>query len=108
MAFMLGAFTGGLFGGAHSAMQLVNDWNILKNQRDMREAAGAVKGALDTAPQDNGVLPTVTDRAALPDAGTTDSGYNANGQPNIESMPLPNFMKPPLSAPPKAKLAGGG
>ncbi|MFL5269073.1 MAG: hypothetical protein ACJ8AH_21190 [Stellaceae bacterium] len=63
---------------------------------------------MDTAPQDNGVLPTVTDSAALPDAGTTGSGYNANGQPDIESMPLPNFMKPPLSAPPMAKLAGGG
>lgn len=88
MAFMLGSFTGGLFGGAHSAFQLVDEWNTLKNQRDMREAAGTVKGALDTPSSDTGALPVVTDRSA------SVAARPVADQAGIESMPLPEYMNP--------------
>jgi hypothetical protein len=88
VAFMLGSFTSGLFGGAHSAFQLVDEWSTLKQQQSMRQAADTVRGALDTPSTDSGALPAITDRSASVAARPSPD------QASIESMPLPEFMNP--------------
>lgn len=84
MAFMLGSFTSGLFGGARDAFQLVNDWNTLNTQRHTREAAAAVKDALGTAGTGSEKLPSVT---------TTSPPAADKPLPDVSSMPPPKFMR---------------
>jgi hypothetical protein len=110
MAFFLGNFTSGLFGGMSDAMSTMNAWEGLKQRRletqrqqDMMDAGKATTEALktgagatpdiDTKPQP----PSVTDTSAPPANNgpiALHPGRDAAGRPDISSMPLPNFMQP--------------
>jgi hypothetical protein len=96
MAFLLGSFTNGLFGGVQDAFNIANDWQKVKSnrmelqrQQDLMTAGKDTAQALDTdATTSKGPtgVSTVTPIQKMPE----DTGYKPS---DITSMPLPTFMQ---------------
>ena len=97
MAFMLGSFTSGLFGGAADMTNIMNSWEKLKQnrmetqrQKDLMDAGSQVKQALDTTSDQAPATGPVTSTGSA----TSSAGSGGWTKPDIESMPLPKFMQP--------------
>lgn len=105
MAFYLGGFSSGLFGGMHDAMSIMNEWEGVKQKRfetehmqHLMEAGDAARkaDAEGSAMAPNTKLPSVTDTGTPAGTGpiALHSGRDSNGRPDLSSVPLPNFMQP--------------
>lgn len=93
MAFLLGSFTDGLFGGAKDVMSIANDWETLKQkrmetkrQKDLMDAGDQVKSALKAGQ-------TAEKGAAAASSGTTSTpAPEKYVEPDFSTLPTPKWM----------------
>lgn len=88
MAFMLGSFSDGLFGGAKDVIAIAGAWEDLKQKRREGAAADAVMKAYNETPAQDTALPVGKTEGAPPSKSKIDS----EELPPLDSVPTPKFM----------------
>lgn len=88
MAFLLGSFTDGLFGGAKDVMSIANEWEGLKQKRMVTQAAEDAKKA--TA--DQRALDAGASKASPASAKPSTAAPTKYTEPDFSSLPAPKWM----------------
>lgn len=91
MAFLLGSFTSGLFGGMRDMTQILNGWEDLKTKRLLNQAGDETQKRIEAMPRGDTSLPKGS--MEVPPISKSDtSAPDKFEEPDLDSVPPPKFM----------------